>query len=132
MAPFCRSILLLYQATSSPSKTLFTGCCCRHNSRETAVSQPDGCPSAGGCPLPAWQRPSGKVTCSLVIPAGKNSRGRGAGACAWGGTGRATEPPKLKGQSRTPLLGEKKKAENPLLTQFLSWDRIHHPSGTEM
>lgn len=38
---FVGSILLLYQATSSPSKTLFTGCRHHQNRRETAVSQPD-------------------------------------------------------------------------------------------
>ena len=77
---------VLHRATSSPSNTLFAGC-----RPDAAVSQPDGRPGpdAGGRPPPAWQRPSGKVTRSLVIPVGKNSRGRGLATCAWGGTGAA-------------------------------------------
>lgn len=105
------SILLLYQTTSSPSKTLFAGCHRRQDSREAAVSQPNGRPGSQRrrlSPPPAWQRPLGKVTGSLVIPAGKNSRGRGAGACARGGTGGAAEPPKPGEQSQTPFLSQNK------------------------
>lgn len=131
------SILLLYQTTSSPSKTLFAGCRRRQDSREAAVSQPDGRPGSQHrwlSPL-AWQRPLGKVTGSLVIPAGKNSRGRGASACAQGGTGGAAEPPKPGEQSQTSLVSQnktKKKAEKfPILAQLLGWGRIRHPVGRE-
>lgn len=93
------SILLLYHAISSPSKTLFAGCRRCRDSRAAAAPQPDGHPGHGLWPLspPEWQRPLGKVTRSLVIPAGKNSQGRGAGACARGGAGGAAKPPEQEG-----------------------------------
>ncbi|XP_027502773.1 uncharacterized protein LOC113948942 [Corapipo altera] len=55
---------------SGPSKTLFSGCCRRRDTREAAVPQPDGHPGdrRWDCPpRPEWQHPSGKVTRSLVI-----------------------------------------------------------------
>lgn len=130
------SILLLYKATRSPSNTLSTAA----TAAKQPLRSPTGAPGTVcvSCPPPPGvsPRPSGKVTCSLVIPAGKNSRGRGAGACARGGTGRAAEPPRVRrgAKPRPPLpflLKKKfKKAEkNPFLTQQLSRGRMRHPGG---
>lgn len=102
------SILLLYHATSSPSKTLSAGCRRRRDSRETAAPQPDGHPGDGRWRLspPEWQRPLGKVTRSLVILAGKNSQGRGAGACARGGAAKSPEPGEGGGKARPRSLAK--------------------------
>lgn len=102
-APFCRlnsSLSRHKQPLQNPLRRLPPP---PGTSREPAGNQPGNSPTgtpgtdAGDCPPRGWQRPLGKVTGSLVIPAGKNSPGKGAAPAPGEGRGERPSPPNRGG-----------------------------------